>query len=374
MRIILNMSHARCLFARRAYAARLAPRALREARPFSPPVINRGFSTCSHSERGGKTAGPEGSGDLTAPPCAEHKATEPQRLGCALWESAGAGDAGVSFAGGAAVPTGPIPGSPSHQTSKGETEAACRSSGPPAREGAWAEARGQSRPRRDGPFSITPSARGGEGTPAGGPASRAVRSFRRLLPAGPCCPPSCRGPCRPPTRRPSASARAGASGHAGASVPTAASARAASPPAPPGTPCPGIYPSTSRGSARARTRCWTRPRGLSSGWQVRQRPVVRWDPWGRGDGAPRADPAVAEGVWGLPLSPAAPQGAWGWVGWGGGDGRGLWWLGTAAVRLCDGFVLSGQGSPRVVCTLGTPGLRDDGTPPTLGLGDIKMSN
>lgn len=190
----------------------------------------------------------------------------------------------------------PVPGNPSHQTSKGETEAAFRSSrraDSPAQEGAWAEVRGQRRPRRDGPFSITPSTHGGEGAAAGGPASRAVCSFCRLLPAGTSCPPSCprRGPCRPPTRRPSASGHAGVNGRAGASAPTAASVRAASPPAPPGTPCPGIYPSMSRGSGRARTRCWTRPRGLSSGSQVRQRPVVRWVPSGTGrwgsPGSPR---------------------------------------------------------------------------------------
>lgn len=79
-------------------------------------------------------------------------------------------------------------------------------------------------------------------------------------------------PCRPPTRRPSASGRAGASGRAEVSGRTAASARAASPRAPPGTPCHGICPCTSRRSGRARTRCWTRPRGLSSELQVTQRP------------------------------------------------------------------------------------------------------
>lgn len=92
------------------------------------------------------------------------------------------------------------------------------------------------------------------------------------------------GPCRPPTRRPSARGRAGASAPAGASGRTAASARAASPPAPPGTPCPGTCPSTSRRSGRARTRCWTRLRGLSSGSQVRRRPLLGRAAGSRGGG------------------------------------------------------------------------------------------
>lgn len=110
------------------------------------------------------------------------------------------------------------------------------------------------------------------------------------------------GPCRPPTRRPSARGRAGASGHAGASGRTAASARAASPPAPPGTPCPGTCPSTSRRSGRARTRCWTRPRGLSSGSQVRRRPLL-----GRAAGPQVGGLTLRWPRWCQGLSPSPPE-------------------------------------------------------------------
>lgn len=273
--------------------------------------------------------------------------------------------------------TVPVPGSPSHQTNKGETEAAFRCSrraDSPAQEGPRAQARGQRRPWQDSPFSITPSTRDREGSAAGGPASRAVCSFCRLLPAGTSCPPSCphRGPCRPPTRRPSVSGHAGASGRAEASAPTAASVRAASPPVPPGTPCPGIYPSTSRGRGRARTRCWTRPRGLSSGSQVRQRPVVRWVPPGMGRCWSPSSPCGGRDGFGVISVPRETGDGWD------GDGRdgcGLWWLRTrVVVQLRDGFVLSGQGLPWVVHTLSTLGLKDDWAPPTLGLGDIKMPN
>lgn len=174
-------------------------------------------------------------------------------------------DSSVSFAGrGASVPLSPSPGTP--------TGGKLRQHSQPPR-GLTHPAERAETPMVGDPFSTTASTCGGEGPSAGGPVSRAVCSFSRVLPpAGTSCPPSCPcpGPCRPPTRRPSASARAGASGRAGASAPTAASARAASPPAPPGTPCPGIYPSMSRGRGRVRIPCWTRPRGLSSGSQVRQ--------------------------------------------------------------------------------------------------------
>ena len=43
MRIILNMSHARCLFAQCVYAAQLTPCVLQKALPFSPTTINRIF-------------------------------------------------------------------------------------------------------------------------------------------------------------------------------------------------------------------------------------------------------------------------------------------------------------------------------------------
>lgn len=43
MRIILNMSHARCLFAQHVYTAQLTPCVLQKALPFSPTTINRIF-------------------------------------------------------------------------------------------------------------------------------------------------------------------------------------------------------------------------------------------------------------------------------------------------------------------------------------------
>lgn len=91
MRIILNMSHARCLFAQRVYAAQLAPCLHQKALPFSPTTINRIFKAVSHSERGKKPAGTKGSADLMASAGTEHKEIEPKRLDFALWERAGAG-------------------------------------------------------------------------------------------------------------------------------------------------------------------------------------------------------------------------------------------------------------------------------------------
>lgn len=265
MRFILNMSHARCLFAQRVYAAQLTPGVLQKTLPCSPAMINRIFKAIPVL-RGEKPAGTKGRAELMLLLVLSTKKSSPK--GWTWLCGSELGDAGVSFAArGAAVPLSPSLGAPARGKLRQHLE-------PPG--GLIHLAERSETPMVDDPFSTTPSTCGGEGPAAAGPVSRTVCSFSRvLLPAGTSCPPSCPcpGPCRPPTRRPSASARAGASGRAGASAPTAASARAASPPVPPGTPCPGIYPSMSRGRGRARIRCWTRPRGLSSGSQVRQRLV-----------------------------------------------------------------------------------------------------
>lgn len=274
MRFILNMSHARCLFTQRVYAAQLTPGVLQKALPSSSAMINKIFKAIPFLG-GEKPAGTKGRAELILLLVLSTKKSSPKcwtwLCGCELRDSS------VSFAGGgAAVPPSPSLGTPARGKLRQHSEP--RRTDSPQR----AET-----PVMGDPFPTTPGTCGGEAPAAGGSVSRAVCSFSRvLLPAGTSCPPSCPcpGPCRPPTRRPSASARAGVSGRAGANAPTAASARAASPPAPPGTPCPGIYPSMSRGRGKVRIRCWTRPRGLSSGSQVRQRLV------GSSSGCPCAPP------------------------------------------------------------------------------------
>lgn len=185
-----------------------------------------------------------------------------------MWQRAGAGDAGVTFAGRAvAVLLTPFLGSRPPNQHWGHRGSAQELWG-----GADVPSRRVPGHRGCGGVLAPPSPpwRGGRGSQWPG-VTRCLLLLQAaargdVLPAP--------GPCRPPTRRPSARGRAGASARAGASGRTAASARAASPPAPPGTPCPGTCPFTSRRSGRARTRCWTRPRGLSSGSQVRWHPLL----------------------------------------------------------------------------------------------------
>lgn len=85
MRIILNMSHARCLFAQHVCAAQLTPCVLQKALPFSPTTINRIFKAVANL-RSEKPGGTKGSADLMASSCTEHKEIKPKRLDFALWE------------------------------------------------------------------------------------------------------------------------------------------------------------------------------------------------------------------------------------------------------------------------------------------------
>lgn len=84
--MILNMSHARCLFAQRVYAAQLTPCVLQKALPFSPTMINRIFKAVPFLRGEKNPAGTKGSADLMAFSCAEHKEIEPKSLDFALWE------------------------------------------------------------------------------------------------------------------------------------------------------------------------------------------------------------------------------------------------------------------------------------------------
>lgn len=353
MRFILNMSHARCLFAQRVYAAQLTPGVLQKALPSSSAMINKIFKAILIL-RGEKPAGTKGRAELMLLLVPSTKKSN--RKGWTWLCGSELRDASASFAGrGAAVPLSPSLATPAGQKLR-------QHPAPPA--GLIHPAERAETPMVGDPFSTTPSTCGEESPTATGPVSRSVCSFSRvLLPAGTSCQPSCPcpGPCRPPTRRPSASARAGASGRAGASAPTAASARAASPPAPPGTPCPGIYPSMSRGRGRAKIRCWTRPRGLSSGSQVRQRLV----------GSPRGF-AVPEMLLGSSLDPTAPQGAWMGAERRGGVDAALvaeeQGGGSSLPWLCPLQARSGRFIPSAL------GFRDDCAPPARGLGDIKMLN
>lgn len=110
MRFILNMSHARCLFAQRVYAAQLTPGVLQKALPSSSAMINKIFKSIPVL-RGEKPAGTKGRAELILLLALSTKKSSPK--GWTWLCGSELRDASVSFAGrGAAVPASPSPGTP----------------------------------------------------------------------------------------------------------------------------------------------------------------------------------------------------------------------------------------------------------------------
>lgn len=110
MRFILNMSHARCLFAQRVYAAQLTPGVLQKALPSSSAMINKIFKAIPFLG-GEKSAGTKGRAELILLLVLSTKKSSPKcwtwLCGCELRDSS------VSFAGGGAdVPPSPSLGTP----------------------------------------------------------------------------------------------------------------------------------------------------------------------------------------------------------------------------------------------------------------------
>lgn len=179
MRFILNMSHARCLFAQRVYAAQLTPGVLQKALPSSSAMINKIFKAIPFL-RGEKPAGTKGRAELILLLVLSTKKSSPKAwtwlCGIELRDSS------VSFAGGgAAVPPSPSLGTPTRGKLRQRSE-------PP---GGLIHPRGQRHPWWTIPSPPPPA-------PVAGRAPRPVARCHALSAPSPgcCCP---RGrPARPP--------------------------------------------------------------------------------------------------------------------------------------------------------------------------------
>lgn len=145
MKIILNMPHARCLFAQRVYAAQLASRVPRKARPFSPAAITRIFKAIPILE--GDNCGYKGQHWSGGFCWYSARRNRTRKVGLCFVEVRWCQGCHCDLCwrrGGRATIL--VPRSPSCHTSKEETEAAfssLRRVDSLAREGAWTQAQGQ---------------------------------------------------------------------------------------------------------------------------------------------------------------------------------------------------------------------------------------